>query len=177
MSTKVCVPPRLPAYSMPDVTRPIDRMTNAVRKAEIEPLYSGEYIRVRTAWQAILRGLKGKCPRCDTAKLFRSFLKPVEQCPVCRQDWSLQRADDFPAYVSILVTGHLMAPVIIALVQGPELPFWLLTALVVGMALLLMLLTQQPAKGAIIALQWWFEMHGFQRERVEEPSIGHDDGG
>ncbi|MBB3991623.1 hypothetical protein GGR19_003061 [Croceicoccus naphthovorans] len=23
--------------------------------------------------------------------------------------------------------------------------------------------TLQPAKGAIIALQWWFEMHGFER--------------
>ncbi|WP_245626712.1 DUF983 domain-containing protein [Croceicoccus naphthovorans] len=30
----------------------------------------------------------------------------------------MQRADDFPAYVSIFVTGHVMAPIIIALVQS-----------------------------------------------------------
>jgi hypothetical protein len=28
----------------------------------------------------------------------------------------------------------------------------------------------QPAKGAIIAVQWWFGMHGFRKERPDMPA-------
>ncbi|MFM5893384.1 MAG: DUF983 domain-containing protein, partial [Novosphingobium sp.] len=62
---------------------------------------------------AILRGARGLCPRCGKAKLFRRFLKPIEVCPHCHQDWTYQRADDMPPYISILITGHVLAPVII----------------------------------------------------------------
>jgi uncharacterized protein (DUF983 family) len=41
--------------------------------------------------------------------------RPVPQCPACGQDWRGHRADDFPPYLAILVTGHVMAPVLIAL--------------------------------------------------------------
>ena len=34
-----------------------------------------------TYWQAAARAVKGQCPRCGEAKLFRAFLKPVDQCP------------------------------------------------------------------------------------------------
>ncbi|OCC22500.1 hypothetical protein MB02_16460 [Croceicoccus estronivorus] len=120
-----------------------------------------------SVWAAILRGLKGRCPRCNGARLFRKFLKPVDTCPACGQDWTPQRADDFPAYVSILVTGHVMAPVIIGLVQETQLPVWALATIAVTLALLLIIATLQPAKGGIIAMQWWFEMHGFQRDKPE----------
>src|SRR3546814_14807866 len=29
---------------------------------------------------AIYRGVRGRCPRCGGAKLFRAFLKPVDHC-------------------------------------------------------------------------------------------------
>lgn len=116
-----------------------------------------------SAPRAMLRGIMGRCPRCGEGPLFAKFLKPVDRCRDCSQDWSLQCADDFPAYVSIFVTGHLMAPVIIALVSAD----WLSTAatatVVLALSLVLLLATLQPAKGMIIALQWWFGMHGFDR--------------
>src|SRR3546814_13316213 len=63
-----------------------------------------------SGWAAILRGLRGHCPRCGEARLFMRFLKPIPRCPQCAHDWTHQPADDFPAYVSIPVTGHLLAP-------------------------------------------------------------------
>jgi len=110
------------------------------------------------------------------AKLFRRFLKPVTRCAVCGQDWTLQRADDFPAYVSIFVTGHLVAPLIIALVRDAQLSVTVLAAIVLPLATALMIGLLQP-KGAIIALQWWFGMHGFIKERadpIEEETGGSD---
>lgn len=118
-----------------------------------------------SAVEAMARGARGHCPRCKEAKLFLRFLKPRPRCPNCGQDWSHQQADDFPAYVSILITGHLLAPLIIALVRDAGLSVAALVAIVLPLAMILMIALLQPAKGAIIALQWWFGMHGFQKER------------
>lgn len=115
--------------------------------------------------EAIIRGARGACPRCGEAKLFLRFLKPVRQCPGCHQDWGLQQADDFPAYVSIFITGHLIAPVIIALAKDAHLPLGQLAAIILPIAIIVMIALLQPAKGAIIAIQWWLGMHGFTSER------------
>ncbi|AMG73005.1 uncharacterized protein (DUF983 family) [Hephaestia caeni] len=153
---------------MPDLIRfPFDKFHE---KPESMPAHeqgsvTGKLVLPVTGWAAILRGLRGRCPRCGEARLFMRFLKPIPHCPQCGQDWTHQQADDFPAYVSIFVTGHLMAPLIIAVTSRAEMSVPMLMAILLPLALLLMVGLLQPAKGAIIALQWWFGMHGFRRER------------
>ncbi len=44
--------------------------------------------------------------------MLRSYLKVRDTCPVCGEALSHQRADDGPAYLTILIVGHLLAPVI-----------------------------------------------------------------
>jgi uncharacterized protein (DUF983 family) len=124
-----------------------------------------------SGWAALLRGVRNRCPKCQEAKLFPRFLKPMALCPHCRQDWTHQRADDFPAYVSILLTGHLMAPIIIALVRDAELSMAALIAIILPLAMVLMIGLLQPAKGAIIGLQWWLGIHGFEKERPEAADV------
>lgn len=128
-----------------------------------EPAEQADPVRPGSAWAAIGRGLLGRCPSCGKGKLFRRFLKPVAACPTCHEDWSPQQADDFPAYVSILLTGHILAPLIIALVKDSGLSVTALMVIVVPLAIAMMVGMLQPAKGAIIAVQWWFGMHGFPR--------------
>lgn len=127
-----------------------------------------------SGWEAMFRSARGRCPRCNDAKLFTRFLKPVAACPRCLQDWTHQQADDFPAYVSILLTGHIMAPVIILLVQDTSLSLPALAAITVSLMLTLMMAFLRPAKGAIIALQWWFGMHGFVKERSNSTKADDD---
>ena len=115
--------------------------------------------------EAMLRGIRFRCPRCGEGKLFRRFLKPVAGCTACGQDWSKQQADDFPAYVAIFVTGHLMGPLIIAAIQDFDLSVGMTLAILMPLAIAMMIGLLQPSKGAIIAVQWWFGMHGFTRER------------
>lgn len=121
-----------------------------------------------SVWQAIRRGAVGHCPRCNAKGLFARYLKPVIHCRACGQDWSLHRADDFPPYVAIIVTGHVMAPVLIELsaVQSLSLVVKMLLAVAIAVGLIFALL--QPAKGGIIALQWWMGMHGFQPAGKDE---------
>jgi uncharacterized protein (DUF983 family) len=115
----------------------------------------------RDTWTALARGIAGRCPHCGHGKLFRAFLKVTDRCEACGEDFSHQRADDFPAYIVILIVGHILVP--IALVVETEfspsypvqLAVWLPLALVLSLALL------QPVKGAIVGLQWALRMHGF----------------
>ena len=115
---------------------------------------------------AILRGFLGKCPRCGEAQLFRAWLKPRDHCPCCALDLREQRRDDFPAYVAIFITGHVLAPILIMLVLDFELSILALTIIVFAMAIAMLMALIQPSKGAVIALQWWNGMHGFKRERA-----------
>lgn len=120
-----------------------------------------------TIWAAILRGIRGRCPRCGGGSLFRKWLKPRDACPACALDLTPQQTDDFPAYISIFVTGHLMAPLIILLATDFELGTLGMGLIVIPLALVMMLGMLQPAKGLVVAAQWWNGMHGFRRERVE----------
>ena len=40
--------------------------------------------------------------------MFRAYLKVVDACPVCGEDLSHQRADDAPAYMTMLIVGHFV---------------------------------------------------------------------
>jgi uncharacterized protein (DUF983 family) len=120
-------------------------------------------------WQALWRAVQCKCPRCGEAKLFRKWLKSVDACASCGQDWTHHRADDLPAYIAILVTGHLLAPILIALTLDFDLSPVTILALTIPPAVALMLGMLQPAKGAVIAVQWWHGLHGFVKERTPAP--------
>jgi uncharacterized protein (DUF983 family) len=121
---------------------------------------------------ALLRGAKGQCPRCGEAALFRKWLKPVERCPHCRQDWSVQQADDFPAYIGIFVVGHLLAPVVIAMIGTFGMSAWLTLAIILPVAVVMLLAMLQPTKGAVIGFLWWHGIGAFRQERraSEEPN-------
>ena len=114
---------------------------------------------------AMLRGLKGHCPACGQSALFRSFLKPVSHCPACGQSWAHQRADDLPAYLVVLILGHILVPLVVAVNLHFDMPMWVQMTLWPGLALVLAMLMIQPAKGLVIGLQWARRMHGFSGGR------------
>jgi uncharacterized protein (DUF983 family) len=115
----------------------------------------------RLLWRSLGRGLRCRCPHCGEGALFRGYLRPNVECPACREDMSHQRADDFPPYVTIVVVGHVIVPLMLAVQFAAELhpiahlAIWLPLTAIATVAFL------RPVKGAIIALQWALRMHGF----------------
>ena len=97
--------------------------------------------------------------------MLRGYLKVRDACPVCSQELHHHRADDGPAYLTILIVGHLMAPLIhIAWTNFRPEPLVLATIFSVGcVALSLYLLPR--LKGLIVAIQWAKRMHGFKAAR------------
>lgn len=119
----------------------------------------------QSLWQAMARGAIGRCPRCGMGRLFRAFLKPVDHCGRCDQDWTPQRADDFPAYASLFLTGHLVAPLALHLARDSSISSAMAAGIIVPITAAMAIGLLQPCKGAIIAIQWRMAMHGFQREQ------------
>ena len=64
----------------------------------------------RDVWTALKRGFRCRCPRCGEGKLFRAFLKVDDHCSVCGLDFTPHRADDLPAYLVIVIVGHIVVP-------------------------------------------------------------------
>lgn len=117
----------------------------------------------RPLGQALRRGWRRTCPNCGAGPMLRGYLKVRDTCPVCGEALHHQRADDGPAYMTILIVGHLMAPLLLlAFVRWRPEPLVLFTIFAVGtVALSLYLLPR--LKGAMVAFQWAKRMHGFGR--------------
>jgi uncharacterized protein (DUF983 family) len=103
--------------------------------------------------------------------MFSSFLKVADHCEVCGEELFHQRADDFPAYLVILLVGHTVVPAAL-LVEAEYAPaMWLQMAVWLPTTLGLALGLIAPIKGAIVAIQWFGGMHGFG-QRAERSTIG-----
>lgn len=114
--------------------------------------------------QSMLRGWRRRCPCCGSGPMLSGYLKVRDSCAVCGEDLSHQRADDGPAYLTILIVGHLLAPaLLVAFIEFRPDPWIMATAFAVGcVALSLYLLPR--LKGVLVAIQWAKRMHGFGTE-------------
>jgi uncharacterized protein (DUF983 family) len=110
---------------------------------------------------AMLRGWRRRCPSCGSGPMLRGYLKVRDDCPVCGDALHHHRADYGPAYLTILIVGHVMAPLILWFFTAfrPD-PIVLMSVFSVGcVALSLYLLPR--LKGMIVGIQWAKHMHGF----------------
>ena len=135
-----------------------------------EQVFGGEHHSGRVArplWTAMKRGLLGRCPHCGKGRLFRAFVKPVDKCEVCGEELHHHRADDLPAYLVIVIVGHIVVGSFMAVEATTTLSnlqhalIWVPLTIILAVALL------QPVKGAVIGLQWALYMHGFGDEKDE----------
>lgn len=119
----------------------------------------------RSARDAFLHGLRGRCPACGKGRMFRAFLKVDDTCAHCGEELHHHRADDFPAYLVIVIVGHILVPIVLA-VETEFAPAYWIHALLWGPAVIgLTLGLIQPVKGAVVAMQWFLGMHGFEESR------------
>jgi uncharacterized protein (DUF983 family) len=110
---------------------------------------------------SLRRGWSCRCPKCGQGRLLHAYLKVNDSCAVCGESYVHQRADDGPAYLTILIVGHLLAPLIyyvfVEYRPSPVVLASIFTTLTVTLALFLL----PRLKGMLVALQWSRRMHGF----------------
>lgn len=95
-----------------------------------------------------------KCPNCGQARLIQGYLKPIEQCPSCGERYGHIRSDDAAPWLTILIVGHILVPLMVAVEAADRWPqafsiiFWPLMGIVLGGLVL------PRAKALFIALIW-----------------------
>jgi uncharacterized protein (DUF983 family) len=126
----------------------------------------------RDVWTALKRGFRCRCPRCGEGKLFRAFLKVDDHCSVCGLDFTPHRADDLPAYLVIIIVGHIVVPAALWIETNYAPAVWLQLTVYLSFTLVASLALLQPVKGAVVGLQWALRMHGFDENAPSEISPG-----
>ena len=113
---------------------------------------------------ALRRGWSRLCPNCGKGGMLYKYLKVRDNCQNCSQDLYHHRADDGPAYLTILIVGHILAPLLhIVFVQFRPEPWIMATGFGTGcVALSLYFLPR--IKGSIVAFQWARGLNGFGRD-------------
>ncbi len=110
---------------------------------------------------AMWNGLRCRCPNCGEGRLFAGYLKVTDRCAHCSTDLHHHRADDGPAYLTILVVGHIMGFVMHLMWTQLRPEPWVMATTLTLFAVVLSLFLLPRLKGLIVAIQWAKRMHGF----------------
>lgn len=94
--------------------------------------------------------------------MFGGYLQVRHQCAACGEELHHHRADDMPAWVTILVVGHVLIAGLVTVETVWAPPIWVHWSAWPALTLLLSLLLLPRIKGAVVALQWALRMHGFE---------------
>ncbi len=116
----------------------------------------------RPLGESIRRGLLGRCPACGRGRLFRAYLRLEPNCKVCGENLSHARADDAPAYLTMLIVCHLTgAGVLMSDDAWPGTSLMVTIVIWLAFAAAVSLLILPRMKGAVVGQQWALYMHGF----------------
>ena len=118
----------------------------------------------RSTKVAIRRGLMCHCPACGEGKLFTGYLKVTPTCAHCGEALHHQKADDGPAYLTMLIACHIAGLMLHLMVAkttlGPAVVAGITFAVIIPLSLWLL----PRMKGLMIGIQWANRMHGFGRK-------------
>lgn len=118
---------------------------------------------------ALLRGWRGRCPNCGGGPILEGYLRVREHCPSCGEALHHHRADDMPAWATILIVGHVVGFGFFHTEMAYHPPMWVHWAIWPALAIGLTMWLLPHVKGAVVALQWARRMHGFAGGGPDEP--------
>ncbi len=96
----------------------------------------------------------------------------ADHCSVCGLDFTPHRADDLPAYLVIVIVGHIVVPTALFIETDYSPPVWLQLAIYLPLTLVLSLALLQPVKGAVVGVQWALRMRGFDDNAPDDIAPG-----
>ena len=106
------------------------------------------------SFSVLWRGIQKRCPKCGIGAVLTGYLKPASSCSHCREDFSHISADDGPAWLTLLIVGHAIVPLILVLGRENAIPAWFSITSLTLITLVGVYFILPRAKGAFIALIW-----------------------
>jgi uncharacterized protein (DUF983 family) len=107
-----------------------------------------------TLFDAIVRGLACKCPRCGKGKLFAGFLTLRPSCERCELDYAFIDSGDGPAVFIILIGGFIVVGCALVVEVKYQPPYWVHAALWIPLVLAVTLGPLRAMKALMISLQF-----------------------
>lgn len=115
----------------------------------------------RPVGTALLRGWRGRCPSCGGGPMMSGYLRVRPVCASCGEELFHHRADDAPAWATILIVGHVLVSALLFVETNFAPPLWVHWAVWPVLTLGLTMWLLPRLKGMIVAMQWAWRMHGF----------------
>jgi uncharacterized protein (DUF983 family) len=116
---------------------------------------------------ALLRGWRRRCPACGGGPMMTGYLAVRDRCAACGSALHHHRADDLPAWATIVIVGHVIAAALLSVEQAFRPPIWIHYAVWPALTLGLSLWLLPRIKGAVVGMQWAWRMHGFDPDAPE----------
>ena len=114
----------------------------------------------------VLRGIKGRCPRCGNGKLFKGYLKIADACGACGMSFSGHDTGDGPVVPVLLIIGGIVVGLALFLEVTYAPPVWVHMLIWIPVGTILTLGIMVPLKGMAVGLQYKY------RSTEEEGKLG-----
>jgi uncharacterized protein (DUF983 family) len=105
-------------------------------------------------WQVVRRSFFGFCPNCGKGKLLKNYIGQIDHCAHCHESYIDIKAEDGPAWLSIILVGHILAPLLLIYEPDAIWPEWVSMTLWPSLAAILSLIILPRAKGLFIGMIW-----------------------
>ena len=118
----------------------------------------------RSVVRSAAREFRNRCPDCGRGALLSGYLEPHDACTSYGAPNGGIKAHDAPPYITKLVVGHIIVPLMLLWEQTWSPPLcahyavWMPATLVLTLALL------PRVKGAWIGLIWALRLHGDEHQ-------------
>lgn len=129
-------------------------MGRDMTESTIAPHETASETHDRPLWLGVRRGLAHRCPECGQGRLYRDYLKVEAVCDVCGHALGQYRADDGPAYVTVLLVGHLIVAPLLFFPFIWQWPAAVVLPLTLGPLAAMVLMTLPRVKGAFVGALW-----------------------
>jgi uncharacterized protein (DUF983 family) len=84
----------------------------------------------------------------------RTYLKQVESCQVCNESYGHIRSDDAAPWLTIMLVGHIIVPLLLMVEQNTSWPTWVAMTVWPLAAFALAIIVLPRAKTIFLALIW-----------------------
>jgi len=114
----------------------------------------------KTPLSIIISGLARKCPNCGQGKAFSAYLKVKDRCGHCDEPLSVYPCDDGPAYLTMLLVGHIVIAPLFMSHLFFTMKTEILLPLMLGGIMALTLISLPFIKGAYLNWLWYLGPNG-----------------
>jgi uncharacterized protein (DUF983 family) len=113
---------------------------------------------IRSLSLVLLSGILKKCPRCGKGKIYSEYLKVNKHCLKCNEELASYRTDDFGPWLSIVVAGHIIVPLVLSLEKNYALDLWIQASIWIPFTILIVLILLPMSKSICLAILWRLKM-------------------